>query len=249
MTRPLREVERAREMYRAGRSIASLARDLDIPRSTVMTWKRSGFLDGALPARQPTSCLDGCPHIETLPAAEYSYLLGLYLGDGMLTPMPRGVYRLRVVLDVKYPQIIADCRHAMEAVLPNRVGLVHKPGCLEVSSYSKHWCCLFPQHGPGPKFKRVISLSPWQFRIAMLGHPEALIRGLVHSDGCRVLNVVNNTPYPRYHFSNNSDDIRGIFVAACQRIGVAVRHHNARNLSVARRSSVARLDEFIGPKC
>ncbi len=235
-------------MYRTGRSIASLARELDIPRSTVMTWKRSGVFEGALRAPPSTSCEDGCARGATLPAEEYAYLLGLYLGDGMLTPMPRGVYRLRVVLDAKYPQIIEDCRHAMEAVLPNRVGLVRRPGCFEVISHSKHWRCLFPQHGPGPKFTRVISLTPWQFRIALIAQPEALIRGLVHSDGCRVLNVVKNTPYPRYHFTNNSDDIRGIFVAACRRIGVECRHNNWKNVSVARRASVARLDEFIGPQ-
>jgi hypothetical protein len=54
--------------------------------------------------------------------------------------------------------------------------------------------------------------------------------------------------YPRYSFSNASNDIRAIFCEACDRLGVRWRPMNARNVSVARRESVALLDEFIGPR-
>jgi hypothetical protein len=63
-----------------------------------------------------------------------------------------------------------------------------------------------------------------------------------------VLNWVNGTPYPRYHFSNESPDIRAIFGRACDALGIAWRPHNDHSLSVARRGSVALLDEFVGPK-
>jgi hypothetical protein len=56
------------------------------------------------------------------------------------------------------------------------------------------------------------------------------------------------TGYPRYHFSNRSDDILAIFAEACRRLGVACRANNRWELSVARRDSVAKLDEFVGPK-
>lgn len=184
--------------------------------------------------------------IAGLPGPEYAYLLGMYLGDGTLTPCPRGVFRLRIALDRKYTHIVEECRSAMGAVLPNRVGLAGQEGCIVVCSYSKHWQCLFPQHGPGRKHDRAITLRPWQLRIALNDNPEALLRGLVHSDGCRVSNVVKGHAYPRYHFTNNSDDIRGIFVAACRRRGIDCRHNNWKTVSVARRGSVARLDEFIG---
>ncbi len=83
-------------------------------------------------------------------------------------------------------------------------------------------------------------------------HPEALLRGLIHSDGWRGTNSVvvrgKRYAYPRYNFSNASADIRRIFCDACDAVGVEWRVMNARNISVARRASVARLDEFIGPK-
>jgi hypothetical protein len=62
------------------------------------------------------------------------------------------------------------------------------------------------------------------------------------------LNWVNGTPYPRYHLTNVSADIRGIFGRACDQLGIEWRPNNPWSLSVARRGSVAMLDELVGPK-
>jgi len=140
-----------------------------------------------------------------------------------------------------------ECEMAVTDVLPNKVGRVKCAGCTEVYSYSKHWPHLFPQHGRGPKHLRRIVLADWQSEIVE-HFPAPFIRGLIHSDGCRILNWVNGTPYPRYHFSNASQEIRDLFGAACDRFGIDRRYNNLRNLSVARRASVAMLDEFVGPK-
>jgi hypothetical protein len=54
--------------------------------------------------------------------------------------------------------------------------------------------------------------------------------------------------YARYNFTNASEDIRGLFTSACERLGIEWQQMNARNISVARRDSVACLDRFVGPK-
>jgi hypothetical protein len=78
------------------------------------------------------------------------------------------------------------------------------------------------------------------------------LRGLIHSDGCRFTNTIRHPKktytYPRYNFSNRSDDIRGLFCGACDLLGIEWRVMNAWNISVARRESVACLDELVGPK-
>jgi hypothetical protein len=75
---------------------------------------------------------------------------------------------------------------------------------------------------------------------------------LIHSDGSRFINRVRvngkSYEYPRYNFTSASDDIRNLFTTTCDQLGVEWRQMNQRNISVARRASVARLDEFIGPK-
>ena len=177
----------------------------------------------------------------------YPYLLGLYLGDGCLSAHPRGVFRLRIVLDNRYPGIISECEAAIHAVVPaSKVGRTQKKGCIEVGSYSKSWPCLFPQHGPGRKHKRPIILTDWQ-QAHVARAPHLLLRGLIHSDGCRFTNTGTNWSCPRYSFSNASDDIRRIFCDACDLLGLRYTHA-PRTVYVSRKADVARLDQFIGAK-
>jgi hypothetical protein len=184
----------------------------------------------------------------------YAYLLGLYLGDGYIVHHRRGVYRLTITLDAKYPGIVSECREAIEAVMPKgRVGIQFRHGgtCAWVINSSKQWPCLLPQHGPGKKHERLIELADWQQRVGR-AHVKHLLRGLIQSDGCRFTNTIRHPrktyEYPRYNFSNRSADIRRIFCDACDLLGIEWRVMNAFNISVARQASVARLDEFIGPK-
>ena len=121
----------------------------------------------------------------------------------------------------------------------------------DLISYSQHWPHLFPQHGPGVKHNRRIALEPWQQRIVDR-YPGRLLRGLIHSDGCRVTNRIRHPKktyaYPRYFFSNKSLDIQRIFCEACDQLEVAWRQDGPWNISVARREAVAILDRHVGPK-
>ena len=177
----------------------------------------------------------------------YVYLLGLYLGDGMLTLARRDVWRLRLSLDSKYPGIIARADAAIAIVAAHRSGHVGRQGCVEIYSNWKHWICAFPQHGPGPKHERPIVLEGWQASLTRR-YPGELLAGLIHSDGCRVINRVKGHEYTRYFFSNVSADIRALFVEACAMVSVESRPDGPRNISVARRSSVVILDRLVGPK-
>jgi len=180
---------------------------------------------------------------------EYSYLLGLYLGDGCISAGRNGMWALRISCDLKYPGIIAECDRSIIEIKGSCPAHISRVGCVEVCSPWKHWVCLFPQAGPGPKHRRRIELAVWQ-RQVVERHPRQFLRGLIHSDGCRVINRVQRGryAYPRYHFTNTSADIRGLFAWACHMIDVETRPNNDRNMSVARRRSVAILDVFIGPK-
>jgi hypothetical protein len=103
--------------------------------------------------------------------------LGLYLGDGYIASHPRGVYRLRICCANVYPELIERCEQAMGTITATKVSRVRCIGCTEVASFSKHWPCLFPQHGPGRKHERRIDLAPWQQELVDLD-PRPLVRGL-----------------------------------------------------------------------
>jgi hypothetical protein len=187
----------------------------------------------------------------TRASVPYAYLLGLYLGDGYICRAGR-TYRLRIAMDSRYPGIIEEARAAIAAVLAPNKGRVRRfrdKNMVEVSGYSTSLPILFPQHGPGLKHTRRIQLQHWQQKIVDQ-HAELFLRGLIHSDGCRVTNRVwrGKYEYPRYFFSQVSADIMELFCATCRRLGVDYRFNGPRSVSIARKASVARLDEFVGPK-
>lgn len=155
---------------------------------------------------------------------------------------------------------MAECERVVRAVFPeNAVCLARKTGCHDVKVYSKHLSCMFPQHGPGKKHDRKIALEPWQQEIVD-AHPWDFVRGLIHSDGCRITNwttrlvggVRKRYEYPRYFFTNKSDDIRDLFTRTLDALGVGwthcTRHGNPFNVSVARKADVALMDVHVGPK-
>jgi hypothetical protein len=246
MTRSPAEVAQVVALAAEGHAAAEIARRTGVPRSTLRQWLGLGR-----PASPPWISCPRCNPAAELDHASYVYLLGLYLGDGCISKQPKDVWRLRIFQTAKYVDHIDECAIAMHAVLPNNVLVQPKQGCVEIGSSSKHWPCLFPQHGPGRKHERPIVLSSWQEDLVGQ-YPRLLLRGLVQSDGSRHQNRVRRGDrrysYTRYEFANVSSDIRGIFTEACDRLGVHWTRTNAKNISIARRADVEFLDTFIGPK-
>lgn len=241
--RSAKEVSAVKRLIAAGLNDSEIARHTGIPRCTVRDWRCRPQLRTRAASGSP------CVHdFASLPANTYSYLLGLYLGDGCISRHPRA-WRLRIVLDDKYPGIIESCREAMTALMPGQraATLRCSKNCTEVSLYSKHWPCLFPQHGPGRKHLRPIQLEPWQEQLVRQA-PREFVRGLIHSDGCRVVANDRGVRSLRYHFSNRSNDIRGLYCAALDQLGIPWTRPRWFDVAVYRKAAVARLDEFVGPK-
>jgi hypothetical protein len=189
--------------------------------------------------------------------AAYCYLLGVYLGDGTIN-VQKGTW-LQVVNDRRYPGISSEILAAMTTTFPGRAPRVHPSsvGKSDVLCIS-HPAVLsaFPQHGAGRKHLRPIVLADWQLELTH-AHSGCLLRGLIHSDGCRVVNRfqtklpsgrVAEYSYIRYFFTNYSADIRQIFVEHCDLLGIRVTRSNPRNLTVSLRRSVEVLEQIVGPK-
>jgi Homeodomain-like domain len=238
---------RALDLHAAGLSVAAVARVVGVSRTSVADWVRRP--DHAMRPRVDLGCFV-CTGAAPAEPAAYAYLLGQYLGDGYLATNGR-VPRLRIACATDYPKIADEVDAAMHRVSGNRTSAVVGVGYTDRGSYWMHWPCLLPQHGPGAKHTRPIGLTAWQEEIVTT-HPWPLIRGLIHSDGCRAINRVTvrgrRYAYPRYFFSNESHDIIGIFCATLDRVGVPWRMCRPNLVSVARRHAVAMLDRHVGPK-
>ncbi len=248
--------QNALALMKRGRSLQAISESTGVPLFTLQYWRES---PSVRPQRTACARCNQPPQLPE-PTAEYAYLLGLYLGDGCISVAggrpDKGVWVLRIACADAWPGLLDECKTAVSAVRPdNRVGTVQSVGCSYVTSYSRHWPCLFPQHGPGEKHKRKIELAPWQ-RAITAQHPDRLARGLFHSDGCRFTNRVRRPladgdhwyEYPRYMFTNESKDILRICGETLDLLGVDWRYSRRNTISVARRDAVAQLDRFVGPK-
>lgn len=243
--------QRALDLLAAGWSKRAIAGELHVSRSAILDWTRGPVRSAAVARR-----IEGCFRCQGRPPSEpssYVYVLAQYLGDGHLTTTSR-VPVLRIAACLDYPEIAYEVLLRIARVrrsAPSFVAVSTSARLTYVQSYWMHWTCLLPQHGSGPKHRRPIELVPWQQRLVD-EHPWQLIRGLLHSDGCRAVNRVRKGgrqySYPRWFFSNKSTDILALLGRTLDSVGVEWRYNRWDSISVARRRSVALLDEHVGPK-
>jgi hypothetical protein len=239
----------AMQLLDGGRSLSAVSTELGISRATIRTWREVG-IEPSTP--RPCSVCLGHPPEDP---RSYAALLGYYLGDGYVSRQ-RSTYSLRVSCDARYQRIVEDVERLIVAVRgPGPVGRVRAPGCVVVCAYWNHWPCLFPQHGPGRKHERELTLTVWQ-RSVLDAHPAEFLRGLFHSDGCRVDNWASRKvhgstqvyEYGRWQFVNHSEQIREWCTLALDALEIPWRPSNWKTISVSRREGVAALDELIGRK-
>ena len=185
---------------------------------TIRRWRREYQRRGA--PRGQTHLAPPCPTCDgaLFNHVAYAELFGWYLGDGYISRGRRDVFNLHVYNDATYPEDNLRIGVLMSQVKPGgRPHTRQVRGCVITTVSWKHWPCLFPQHGPGRKHERPIVLEPWQEEIVR-AEPGAFLRGLFHSDGCRVANwatrmvagELRRYDYPRWQFPSLSPSLRGL---------------------------------------
>lgn len=253
MDERLLRFKRVRELAAGGMSDYKIAALTGTPRATVQRWRHQD----RPPGLYVELGIDGAWHPPE--PRTYCYLLGFYLGDGHLVHRSPNGWTLRIAADRQYPAIIDEVLRAMGVIFEGGHPTKHpySAGAAYVVGISHPAVGpAFPQHGAGRKHLRRIELAGWQQELTR-AHPAALIRGLIHSDGCRTVNRfrtrlpsgrVREYSYVRYFFSNLSGDIREIFLEHCELLGVRATQPSSRNLAISDRGSVAILEEAGGPK-
>ena len=216
-----------------------IARRLGVPRTTVRDWRRPTYF----------ASFDICPRCWrrlrplAFSGADYSELLGLYLGDGHISALAR-TQRMRIFLDSKYATVVDEAEALLRRCFPhNPVGrAVVEDGAEEILFvHSGHLTCFFPQHGSGKKHDRPIVLEPWQRRIIDAA-PWEFLRGCIRSDG-----RTGRYEYLSYGFANRSSDILDLFESTCRAEGLRPRRYT-QAIRLNRREDVARLLEHVGVK-
>jgi hypothetical protein len=150
----------------------------------------------------------------------YSYLLGMYLGDGCVSSAGNS-YQLVVACDAAYPAIIEAPQHGPGRKHTRKIELV-------------------------PWQREIVDRHPQEFLRGLL-HSDGC-RTVNRFKTKLPSGRVAEYAYPRWFFSNRSADIRGLFCEYCERLGIRWTQSNSRNISVSHRDSVALLDSFVPAK-
>jgi hypothetical protein len=205
----IEQVERAKSLKNEGRNFSEIARIMNIPRPSLKYF----FSEKHKTTRGVDKTIDYSYIIDNNLVKEYSYILGLYLGDGHISNMGRS-YRLRFSLDCKYTKLNEFAKEMLQKLFSdNKINILNVDNSwIVLSVYNKYIIKgLFPQIGDGKKHTRDISLKDWQWNIIDYNY---LFLGLFHSDGCYYLNSKQKKYY--YQFSNKSKDLIDTFKKCCE---------------------------------
>lgn len=221
-----------------------------VPLGTVRNWQRGR--NRSAPPKPRRRRRPPVPDLLTLPTPDYPYLLGFYLGDGCLSRQSNGSWCLRIVSDASYPALLREAQAAMESVSGGTAWQRKRAGqhAFELGLTWWHWPLVFPQHGPGRKHSRRIVLADWQ-RNLIEQDPRPFLRGLIHSDGWRPQSRTRQRQGLRLSALSVLEPVsghQGPVHLGLRPDGDRVAAMGAHHISVARRGSVAKLDEFIGAK-
>lgn len=165
--------------------------------------------------------------------ALYSYLFGLYLGDGNIYDFGK-TERLSYALDNKYlslNEFTIDCMTRFFGKSPSildKTNYATPSQSIILQTCSKHLDVIFPQHGSGLKNSRKIELEQWQKELL---NPVEFLRGLIYSDGCYV--VANGFNSNRYEFTNTSNDIIEIYKDNLDKLNIRHNSNTKKTLSVS----------------
>jgi hypothetical protein len=184
----------------------------------------------------------------------YSFLLGLYLGDGWIWKVAdKESYELRVSLDHKYPNIIIESIEAIEKLFNKPCRLQDREGCVNLKVTITEFMFMFPQYGIGHKHERDVSLVDFQMDIVS-DYPCDFLKGLLYSDGSIGYSYTNpaykDKLYKTYTFSNKSYDIFKMFIDTLSMIGIkkqmpAFYNDRLYKITIRDKASVAILEEKV----
>jgi len=228
----------AKKRIEAGESMRSVARSMGVHHTTLQYYRNRKWKQGKVVERQPIDVVVWKKH--------YSYILGLYLGDGNIS-LVRKTYRLRITLDSIYPKVINMAIQSLEYLLPHNKVTVHgikNSRAINVTVYSNRLPILFPQHDEGLKHDRDVTLKFWQENILMSEH---LVRGFMHSDGSRFTRTVGKYQYESYQFTNLSRCIVATCSWALRALNVdhkIVHVGKVMRVNIDKRESVSILDSI-----
>jgi hypothetical protein len=245
-------IEEVLKRYEENKNISELSRIYSVPRHTILYWLKSNILN-TIQVREEINqkTIDSIYEHISLNKKEYSFILGLYLGDGCITQNGRNdsSYKLRIAQDNKYPKSIHDIKNKLSNFFVKEAKLVDVKGCCHITIYDKYLPIYFPQHSKGFKHDRKINLN--QFQLENIDHAE-LMSGLWLADGSRYFANHGKYKYERFNFTNKSLDIIELFESCLNKFEIKyskrVKPDKIWIIEIQNKENVNKIKNIVGIK-
>lgn len=126
-----------------------------------------------------------------------AYVVGLALGDGNLSNPNKRAVRLRITCDKKYQKLYKHIQSSIQELMPdNKVSIVDRINCVDVSCYSNRWESLLGWK-VGSKIDQNVKIPNWILSDTDL--IKICLRGIIQTDGSiyldrgyQMVNIVSN---------------------------------------------------------
>jgi hypothetical protein len=219
------QMGQVKKLFEDGKNQCEISRITGIPRGTLKSWLIPTYKRITdKPRNNYIPITDFDEYLDTPEKrAAYSFILAVYLCDGVISRFKTfRVPSMRLFNDSKYPKNTSEWAEKLKIIFPENSVNVHKRpryNCNVVLLYSRKLLDLFPQYGNGRKHTRKLVFADWQKKIVQ-EFPEEFIRGCIQSDGCIYNQKVNGKVYPRYAFTNMSEDIIDMLLWSLSLVGI-----------------------------
>lgn len=261
-TRPIEseKYQQVMQLLAEGYKICEISKITGINRSSISNWKlRNGRQSSISHIHHSISDIDPIPDIIDMLGSfsaqdrlDYSYLLGLYIGDGCIYELKK-TCKLTITLDKRYDSLNEYTCEVFSRFFNKSPYVFDRSTCgrgnaIDIIHHSKKLPYFFPQHGRGRKHNRPIILTKWQTDIV---DPVSILKGLIMSDGSIYFDRQSNDT--KINFTNKSHDIIGIFEKYLSLIGISFKTYvksktNIKMTTIHKISDVDKLISLIGTK-
>lgn len=217
----------AMNMLNSGKRTSDIAKELDVNRSTINSWKCT---NGRV--RDKTQSFDVTSLLKTQQNKEnYSYIFGMLLGKGFIYKCPR-TYRITTYVNKINMSAVDYTVNIFKKFFTSKTytfdkTLTNGRKNLEIVCHSGKLKYLFPQYIVGKSADREIKLTEWQETAI---DPVMLIKGLIVS--CGLLFINPDTNKLNVKFLHKSSDVVDIFEKYSSALGFEYKRYIRNNFHI-----------------
>jgi DNA-binding transcriptional regulator WhiA len=248
------EIKIIKDLIDKNYSTRQIAKELNTSYANIRYWMKKYQLNTTEVGGKPGQKLESdqniyerCLEMVSRNPKEYSYLFGLYLGDGCVEYVKGNYYSLSIHQDSKYTNLINKHKESILNFFGRNPYILTRSNCTVIRTGGSDIKFLFPKFGIGRKHLNKVILP--KILIDNMDY-LSLVEGLFQSDGSYYYDNHNKKYF--YNFTNKSIDIIEIFKTCLDNLSIGYTTYEKKDgkfvVNIRKKSDVDRMIYLVGTK-